>query len=132
MLRNMKKCPRCFSSDVIVRGKFLTCNNCCNVLEIAEQQKNDSKYVIPTTVNAIVEVFIDGRINRDAAIQGRIVSVSPDNMKIKVSFENYYTDQACVMTFQLKKRSNRYKASKGKYILGPVGSGMHGWGPKDA
>lgn len=128
----MKKCPRCFSSDVLIRGKFLTCNNCCNVLEIAEQQKNDSKYVIPTTVNAIVEVFIDGRINRDAAIQGRIVSVSPDNMKIKVSFENYYTDQACVMTFQLKKRSNRYKASKGKYILGPVGSGMHGWGPKDA
>ena len=128
----MKKCPHCFSSDVIVRGKFLTCNNCCNVLEIAEQQKNDSKYVIPTTVNAVVEVFIDGRINRDAAIQGRIVSVSPDNMKIKVSFENYYTDQACVMTFQLKKRSNRYKASKGKYILGPVGSGIHGWGPKDA
>ena len=128
----MKKCPHCFSSDVIVRGRILTCNNCCNVLEIAEQQKNDDKYIIPTTVNALVEVFIDGRINRDAAIQGRIVSVSPDNMKIKVSFENYYTDQACIMTFQLKKRSNRYKASKGKYILGPVGSGMHGWGPKDA
>ena len=128
----MKKCPHCFSSDVIVRGRILTCNNCYNVLEIAEQQKNDDKYIIPTTVNAIVEVFIDGRINRDAAIQGRIVSVSPDNMKIKVSFENYYTDQACVMTFRLRKRSNRYKANKGNYILGPVGSGMHGWGPKDA
>ena len=128
----MKKCPRCFSSDVIIRGKFLTCNNCCNVLEIAEQQKNDSKYVIPTTVNAIVEVFIGGRINRDAAIQGRIVSVSQDHTKIKVSFENYYTSRACEMTFYLTKRSNTYTANKSNYILGPVGSGMHGWGPKDA
>lgn len=125
------KCTNCGSKNITIRGYIVTCNDCCFAQDrkkaLTKHVKNS--YTLPTQIGARVEVFIDGCISRDSAIKATIIAVTEHS--IRVTFENFYTGKQCKMSFIKRNKSGTWYNSRGNYILGPEGSGRHGWGPKD-